>query len=40
MAWEVEYTDAFGEWWVGLTEYKQDDIAASVELLMESGPFL
>jgi hypothetical protein len=27
MAWEVEFTDEFGEWWDGLTEDAQDDVA-------------
>ena len=40
MPWEVEYTDVFGDWWVGLTENQQDDITASIELLIESGPQL
>ena len=40
MAWEVEYTDQFGEWWSGLTEAQQDAVAAGVELLMEHGPDL
>ena len=40
MPWEVEYTDVFGEWWVGLTENQQDDITALAELLMEFGPHL
>ena len=40
MTWEVEYTDEFGNWWNGLTENQQDDIAAVGELLMEHGPNL
>lgn len=40
MDWNVEYTDEFGEWWVELTEAQQDDITATAELLMESGPSL
>jgi hypothetical protein len=40
MGWEVEYTDEFGAWWAGLAETQQDDVTASVELLMELGPLL
>ena len=40
MAWEVEYTDEFGQWWQELSENQQDSVAASVELLMEYGPNL
>ena len=40
MAWEVEYTDQFGEWWTELSESQQDALAAKVELLMEHGPNL
>ena len=40
MAWEVEYTDEFGGWWVGLEESQQDRIAATVKLLVTHGPAL
>ncbi len=40
MAWEVEYTHQFGEWWSELTEDQQDAIAARVLLLIERGPNL
>ena len=40
MPWEIEYTNEFGEWWVGLLEKEQDAVAASVELLSEYGPSL
>ena len=40
MHWEVEYTDEFGAWCQELCEGLQDDITASVELLMEHGPQL
>ena|SRR5262249_59911778 len=40
MAWEVEYTDEFEEWWSSLAEEEQEDIAASVGLLEEMGPRL
>lgn len=39
MAWKVEYTDEFGEWWDSLNESEQDDIAATVGLLEEKGPY-
>uniref|UniRef100_UPI003D0B67AD type II toxin-antitoxin system RelE/ParE family toxin n=1 Tax=Sedimenticola sp. TaxID=1940285 RepID=UPI003D0B67AD len=38
--WEVEYTDEFGDWWEGLTEAEQEDVAAVVELLERKGPRL
>ena len=40
MAWEVEYTDEFGEWWASLTEVEQMSVAASVGLLEVRGPNL
>ena len=38
--WNVEFTDEFGQWWVELTEADQDELSATVELLMEHGPDL
>ena len=35
--WEVEYTNEFDDWWEGLTEAEQIDVAAVVELLAERG---
>lgn len=40
MAWDVEYTDDFGEWWNTLTEGVQEDVAAIVSLLEAKGPTL
>ena len=40
MAWEVEYTDEFGEWWAGLTAEEQESLDVSVQLLEERGPNL
>lgn len=40
MTWEVEYTDEFERWWVGLTEDEQDSVAVAVQLLEERGPEL
>lgn len=40
MEWDVEYTDEFGDWWAGLTEAEQEDVAAVVELLEQKGPQL
>lgn len=40
MAWNVEYTDEFGEWWNALAEAQQEDITATVTLLVELGPNL
>ena len=40
MAWDIEYTDEFETWWVGLDEEEQIDIDAVVGLLEEKGPHL
>ena len=40
MAWEVEYTDEFGEWWDKLDEGEQVAVSATVELLERQGPHL
>ena len=40
MPFEVEYTDEFGDWWDTLSEYEQDDVAATIELLADKGPTL
>ena len=40
MAWEVEFSDEFGEWWVGLTAAEQKSIDFTVGLLGEAGPTL
>lgn len=40
MAWDVEYTDEFEQWWASLTEDEQADVNASVELLETHGPQL
>lgn len=40
MAWNVEHTDEFAEWYHGLSEAQQDDITATTLLLMEMGPQL
>lgn len=40
MAWHIEYTDEFGEWWNSLNEPEQDEVAAIVGLLEEQGPSL
>ena len=40
MAWEVNTTDFFVEWYSSLTELEQDEIIAIVELLAEHGPEL
>src|SRR5688572_2964399 len=38
MSWEVEYTDEFDAWWIGLTEDEQESVAASVGLIERMGP--
>ena len=40
MAWDVEYTDQFGEWWEELSDNEKVDIEAVVTLLEENGPTL
>jgi hypothetical protein len=40
MAWKVEYTNDFGEWWSELTADEQIEVTAHVELLEEMGPRL
>ena len=40
MAWDVEYTDEFENWWLTLTEPEQESINASVGLLQALGPKL
>jgi hypothetical protein len=40
MAWDVEYTDEFEQWWAGLDADEQESIAASVGLLETMGPRL
>jgi len=40
MAWEVEYTDEFEEWWWSLSESEQDSIAVVVTILEHKGPEL
>lgn len=40
MAWNVEHTDEFAEWYHGLSEAQQDDLTAAGLLLIEQGPQL
>lgn len=40
MAYEVEYTDEFEQWWITLDEATQDSIDEAVELLEQRGPNL
>ena len=40
MAWSVEHTDEFAEWYACLSESQQDDLTAIGLLLMEQGPQL
>lgn len=40
MAWVVEYTDQFEDWWYTLDEQEQDSIDVTVGLLEEKGPSL
>jgi len=40
VAWEVEFTDEFQDWWNTISEEQQDDVAHSVRHLIEFGPAL
>ena len=40
MAWDIEYTHQFGEWWDSLDEPAQTAITRVVNLLEERGPKL
>lgn len=40
MAWDVEFTDEFQDWWDSISEEQQDDVAHSVRHLIEFGPAL
>jgi hypothetical protein len=35
MAWSVEHTDEFADWYLGLSESQQDDLTAVGLLLIE-----
>ncbi|NJL10313.1 MAG: type II toxin-antitoxin system RelE/ParE family toxin [Calothrix sp. SM1_7_51] len=37
MAWQIEYTDEFEEWWLELDQATQDKIAFVVGLLEQNG---
>jgi hypothetical protein len=38
--WNVEYTDEFENWWNALNPEEQEDVDASVGLLIKKGPNL
>jgi hypothetical protein len=38
MTWNVEYSDEFHDWWLGLTEDEQESVAVSVGLIEALGP--
>ncbi len=40
MAWEVEFSVEFGDWWDGLTSAEQKSVDFTVRLLQELGPTL
>jgi hypothetical protein len=40
MQWNVEYTDEFEQWWLGLSQQEQVSLSATVELLEALGPQL
>jgi hypothetical protein len=37
MAWEVEYTDQFGEWFAALDARQQESVVTAVEVLQDWG---
>ena len=38
MAWEVEFSDEFGEWWDSLNAAEQKSVDFTVSLLQHAGP--
>ena len=40
MAWEIEFTNEFEDWWNGLDSDEQDSVAFGVGLLQAKGPAL
>jgi hypothetical protein len=40
MAWDIEYTDQFGDWFAELDKTAQRTIVAAVEMLEQRGPGL
>jgi hypothetical protein len=40
VAWEVEFSDEFGEWWDGLTSAEQKSVDLNVGRLQDHGPML
>jgi hypothetical protein len=40
MAWEVEYTDEFAQWWDNLSEREQTAVDSCVRQLEDLGPVL
>ena len=40
MAWEVEFSDEFEQWWDALTAAEQKSVDFTVTLLQEAGPAL
>jgi hypothetical protein len=40
VAWDVEFTDEFGQWWETLSQDEQVELAAKVSLLEKYGPIL
>jgi hypothetical protein len=40
VAWEVEFSDEFGQWWDTLTAAEQKSVDFSVSLLQQAGPTL
>ena len=40
MAWDIEYTNEFDDWWEQLNDSEQNDIVAVVNLLEEKGTSL
>lgn len=40
MAWEVEFSNEFGDWWDTLTIAEQKSVDFAVSLLQEAGPVL
>lgn len=40
MSWDIEFTDEFGQWYLGLDQTTQDRVIAAVQVLRDRGPGL
>ena len=40
MVWEIEVTDEFKDWWIGLSQPEQASVGVTIRLLADFGPNL